>query len=229
MKTIGLIGGMSWESSAIYYRLLNEGIKERVGGLHSAKMLLWSVDFATIAALQAAGDWPELTRMMTHAAKALETAGAEAIVIGANTMHKMADEVAASIKVPFLHIADATSDAIKATASRRPALLATRYTMEHDFYKDRLKLHGLDPMVPDEEGRALIHRIIYEELCRGVINPASKRAYLEQLTQLRRQGADSVIFGCTEIGMLLSQDDIDIPVFDTMSIHVKSILDFALS
>src|SRR6188472_1123787 len=178
MKTLGLIGGMSWESTAIYYRLLNDGAKARLGGLHSAPLLLWSFDFAEIAAHQAAGNWDQLASLMIDAAECLEGGGADALVICTNTMHKLATDVSAAVQIPVIHIADATAKAIKATPSRRPLLLATRYTMEQDFYKGRLKQHGITALVPDDTDRDLVHRIIYEELCKGEVRPESKESYL---------------------------------------------------
>ena len=229
MKTLGLLGGMSSESTAIYYRLLNEGVNARLGGLSAAKLILWSFDFADIAARQSAGDWDGLTRMLADAAGALERAGADAVMICANTMHKMAGEVQAAIGIPLLHIADATGEAIKATPSRRPALLATRYTMEQDFISGRLlDRFGIDALIPNEADRIELHRIIYEELCLGVVKPASKAAFLAMIDALRAQGADGVILGCTELGMVLTQDEMDIPVFDTALIHVGAAVDFAL-
>jgi aspartate racemase len=229
MKTLGLLGGMSSESTAIYYRLLNEGVNARLGGLSAAKLILWSFDFADIAARQTAGDWDGLTRMLADAAGALERAGADAVMICANTMHKMAEPVQAAIGVPLLHIADATGQAISATSSRRPALLATRYTMEQDFVTGRLlDRFGVDVLIPNERDRIELHRIIYEELCLGVVKPASKAAFLAIIADLRAQGADGVILGCTEFGMLLTQDEMDIPVFDTALIHVGAAVDFAL-
>lgn len=229
MKTLGLIGGMSWESTAIYYRLLNEGARDRLGGLHSAQLLLWSFDFAEIEALQAEGDWDGATARMVDAAKRLAAGGAAALLICTNTMHRMADQVQAAVDVPLIHIADATAEAIKAGTSRRPALLATRYTMEQEFYKGRLRdRHGIDVLVPDEAGRERVHRIIYDELCRGIIRPESKAVYLAEIDRLRAAGADSVIFGCTEVGMLIAQADLDLPVFDTTVIHAERALDFAL-
>ena len=229
MKTLGLLGGMSSESTAIYYRLLNEGVNARLGRLAAAKLILWSFDFSDIAARQTAGDWDGLTRMLADAAGALERAGADAVMICANTMHKMADEVQAAIGVPLLHIADATGEAILATPSRRPALLATRYTMEQDFIKGRLlDRFGVDALIPNERDRIELHRIIYEELCLGVVKPASKAIFLGMIAELRGQGADGVILGCTELGMLLTQAEMDIPVFDTASIHVAAAVDFAL-
>jgi aspartate racemase len=228
MKTLGLIGGMSWESTAIYYRGLNEGVKARLGGLSSAPLLLWSFDFAEIATLQATGDWLRMSALIVDAVKRLEGAGAEALVICTNTMHKLAADVAAAVRIPLLHIADATASAVKATASRRPLLLATRYTMEQDFYKARLeRAHGITPLVPDEAGRSLVHRVIYEELCRGVVRPQSKADCLSLIAQSRHRGADGIILGCTEICMLIGPVDSDLPVFDTTVIHINAALDFA--
>jgi aspartate racemase len=230
MKTIGLIGGLSWESTAPYYRHLNEGVRERLGGLHSARIVLWSFDFAQVEALQAEGDWAGATRLMEDAARRLAGAGAELIVIASNTMHRMADEVEAAARLPLVHIADATGLAVRAAGLRRPALLATRYTMEQDFYRGRLAArHGVEAMVPDERGRELVHRIIYEELCVGIVRAQSKAAYLEEIERLRRQGADGVILGCTEVGLLLGPEDTDLPVFDTTRLHVEKVLDVALA
>lgn len=229
MRTLGLIGGISWESTAIYYRLLNGEVRDRLGGLHSAKLALWSVDFADIAARQTAGEWDSLTETMIDAARRLEQAGAEAIVICANTMHKMADAVQAGISVPVLHVADATAEAILAAGSRKPILLATRYTMEQAFYRDRLAAKGVDSLIPDAEGRDRVHAIIYDELCQGVVRPQSKAVLLAEIERLRAQGADGVILGCTELGMILSADDLDIPVFDTTVIHARRAVAFALA
>jgi aspartate racemase len=229
MKTIGLIGGMSWESTTVYYQLLNQLARARLGGLHSAKVLLWSFDFAEIEALQARGDWDGATRAMIEAACALERGGADCVVICTNTMHKMADAVQQAVTIPLIHIADATASAIKAAKSTRPLLLATRYTMEQDFYKGHLRdHHGIEPMVPDEAARTTIHDIIYNELCQGIVSPASKQAYLEIIEQARRNGADGVIFGCTEVGLLVGQTDFDLPAFDTTELHARAALDFAL-
>ena len=230
MKTLGLIGGMSWESTAIYYRLLNEGVKRRLGGLRSAELLLYSVEFGDVAERQAAGDWDGLTAMMIDAARRLQHGGAEALVICTNTMHKCAPAIAQAVPLPIIHIADTTADAIRRTPSKRPGLLATRYTMEQDFYKGHLReKHGVESLVPDEEGRTRIHTIIYDELCRGIVRPQSKAACLDEVAALRARGADGVILGCTEIGMILSQADLDIPVFDTTAIHAEAALDFALA
>jgi aspartate racemase len=230
MKMLGLIGGMSWESTSIYYRHLNRLARERLGGLHSAKLLLWSFDFAEIAEMQAAGDWDRATAAMVEAGSSLEAAGAQAIVICTNTMHRMAGEVQAAVSIPLIHIADATAETVLRTPCRRPVLLATRFTMEQDFYRGRLARHGIEAVVPDEEGRRLVHRVIYEELCRGEVRPESKAAYLGLIEDLRRrEGADGVILGCTEVGLLLDGGDTDLPVFDTTLIHAEQALDFALS
>jgi aspartate racemase len=230
MKTIGLIGGMSVESTAIYYRLINEDVRKRLGGHHSAKLILWSVDFAEIEAMQRAGAWDKAGGELADAARKLEAAGADAIVITANTMHIVADAVADAVNVPLLHIADAIAVAIKSTRCKRPLLLATRYTMEREFYKGRLKArHGIDAIVPNDVGRTAVHDIIFDELVRGIVTQESRRRYLDVIDVARRDGADGVIFGCTEIGMLLSQDDIVEPVFDTAVLHAKAAVDFALA
>lgn len=234
MRKIGLIGGMSWESTAIYYRLINEEVRRRVGGLHSAKLLLWSFDFAEIAERQHADDWAGATDMMVEAARTLEQAGAEALVICTNTMHRMADDIQARVSVPLIHIADATAEAMKASGASRPLLLATRFTMEQDFYRGRLADgHGIVATVPDEVGREIVHRIIYEELVRGVVKPESKAAYLQEVERLRSapegRDVDGLIMGCTEITMLIGRDDFDIPVFDTTAIHAAAAADFALA
>ncbi|WP_421983727.1 aspartate/glutamate racemase family protein [Roseibium sp.] len=229
MKTIGLLGGMSWESTVTYYQYLNRMARERLGGLHSAKCLIWSFDFAEIAAFQAAGDWQKATGAMVAAARRLEQGGADCLVICTNTMHKMAEEVQDAIDIPLLHIADATAPAIREAGCSRPLLLATAYTMEQDFYKGHLERnHGISVKVPGEDDRAEIHRIIYEELCQGEIWADSKQTYLDIVEQEIEAGADGVIFGCTEIGLLVSQDDFSVPAFDTTALHAKAGLDFAL-
>lgn len=230
MKTLGLIGGMSWESTAIYYRLLNEIVRERLGGLHSARLLLWSFDFAEIAERQHEGDWQGAGVLLIEAARKLEQAGAEGLLICTNTMHKLADAVQAAVSIPIIHIADATAVAIKDAGVNRPALLATRFTMEQDFYKGRLiKKHGLHPVVPDQAGRDMVHRAIYEELCQGIVTTESKAAYVDEVTRMRRdEKIDGVIMGCTEITMLIGQPDFDIPVFDTTRIHAEAAVEFAL-
>ena len=229
MKTIGLIGGMSWESTAVYYRLLNRMARERLGGLHSAQLLLWSFDFAEIEAFQAAGDWAAATEAMVDAAQRLERGGADCLVICTNTMHKMAHEVQAAIRMPLIHIADATAAAVKAAGARKPLLLATRYTMEEDFYKGYLRdRHGIDVAVPDDDGRTVVHDVIYHELCQGIVSPESKRRYLDVIARAKPEGIDGVIFGCTEVGLLLAPDDLDLTAFDTTALHAQTALDFAL-
>lgn len=230
MKTLGLLGGMSWESTAIYYRLLNEIVRERLGGLHSAKLLLWSFDFAEIAERQHHGDWDGAGVLLADAARKLEAGGAEGLLLCTNTMHKLADQVQASVSIPLIHIADATAVAVKRAGMQRPALLATRFTMEQDFYKGRLAdKFGLNPVVPDGAGRDMVHRVIYDELCQGIVKETSKAAYIAETKRLRREeAADSVIMGCTEITMLIGQQDFDIPVFDTTRIHAETAVEFAL-
>ncbi len=228
MRTLGLIGGMSWESTAIYYRHLNELARERLGGLHSARLLLWSFDFAEVAKLQHAGDWAGCADLLADAASRLERGGAEALVLCTNTMHKLADETQAAVAIPLLHIADATAAAIMRSDSRRPALLATRFTMDQQFYKGRLRdRHGLEAIIPAEAGRELVHQIIYEELCLGVVRDESKAACMREIDRLRQDGADGIILGCTELTMLISQDDLDLPVFDTTRIHAEAAMEFA--
>jgi len=230
LRTLGVIGGLSWESTALYYRFMNERARERLGGLHSARLLLWSFDFAEVERLQAEGDWEGATALMADAARRLAAGGAELLVIASNTMHRMADAVEAAGGVPLIHIADATAAAARRLGVTRPALLATRYTMEQPFYKGRLRdRHGLDAIVPDAGGRELVHRVIYEELCLGVVRPESKRAYLEVVEGLRRQGADGVILGCTEVGMLIGPDDVNLPVLDTARLHAEAAVDAALA
>ncbi|MEH7399447.1 aspartate/glutamate racemase family protein [Gottfriedia acidiceleris] len=229
MKTIGLIGGMSWESSLLYYQIMNERVKEKLGGHHSAKSLLYSVDFQEIKMLQFEDRWDELTKIMIDIAKKLETSGADCLVICTNTMHKMAKEVEESVKIPLLHIADATAKEIVNSGIKKVALLGTAFTMEHDFYKGRLiEQFGLDVIVPNEAERKRIHTIIYEELCLGIVKEESKQVYLNIIDHLIEHGAEAVILGCTEITMLISQENCRIPVFDTTRIHAESAVDFAL-
>jgi len=226
MKKIGLLGGMSWESTVVYYQQLNRIVRERLGGLHSADLLLWSFDFAQIERYQSQADWDGVTTLMTDAAQKLERGGAECLVICTNTMHKTAPAVQASIDIPLLHIADASAPAIKEAGSVSPLLLATRYTMEQDFYKGYLQeRHGIDVQIPDDASRSVVHNIIYEELCCGIILPESKQRYLNVVSG---SNADGVIFGCTEVGLLLSPDDLSLPSFDTTLLHAKAAIDFAL-
>jgi aspartate racemase len=231
MKTIGLIGGMSWESTAIYYRLINEGVRDRLGGLHSAKLMLYSFDFEEIATLQTAGDWAAAGVLLAEAAQRLESAGAEALVLCTNTMHKLAGEIEGAVGIPLIHIADATAEAMRAVGVTQPILLATRFTMEQAFYKGRLTdRYGIDAAVPDSAGRDVVHRIIYEELVRGVVRQDSKAAYLAEVARMReRAPADGLIMGCTEITMLIGAGDFDIPVFDTTAIHARAAVDFMMA
>ncbi|HZH44109.1 MAG TPA: aspartate/glutamate racemase family protein [Lysobacter sp.] len=229
MRPLGLIGGMSWESTALYYRRLNERVRERLGGLHSAELRVHSFDFAPIAAMQAAGHWDEATGRLVRAAQALEAGGAAALLICTNTMHRMADAVQAAVRVPLLHIVDPTARAIRAAGGHRPLLLGTRFTMEGDFYLGRLRTRfDLDPLVPDAAARALVDRVIYEELCRGMVSAASQAAYRAIVERARRDGADGVIFGCTEIGLLLGGVDLGMPVYDSVELHCEAAARFAL-
>ena len=229
MKMIGLIGGMSWESTAVYYRLLNELCRERLGGLHSASLLLWSFDFAEIERVQEDSDWEGAAARLTHAAKALRSAGAECIVICTNTMHRAAEAVEQAAELPLIHIADATAAAIRASGSLRPLLLGTRYTMEQDFYRGRLRdKHGIDVMIPGTEEREMIHATIFRELCRGDIRESSRVRFLEIIERARTRGADSVILGCTEIGLLIDASHTTTTLFDSTRIHAQAALEYAL-
>lgn len=230
MKTLGLIGGMSWESTVVYYQALNRLARARLGGQASAKLLIWSDDFAPMAALQAAGDWAKLTDMMIAAARKLEAGGAEALLICANTMHRNADEVGAAISIPVIHIADETAARLKAAGVKKPLLLATRFTMEGGFYVERLARNGVSAFTPDAEARARLHAIIYDELIQGVFSPASRSYLVDVVTRARDDdGADAVIFGCTEFGLLAAQEDVPVPIFDTALIHAEAGMAFALA
>jgi aspartate racemase len=229
MRTIGLLGGMSWESSSEYYRLLNEAVRERLAGLHSADCVMWSVDFAEIEQLQRSGDWDEAGRRLAALARCLERAGAECLVLCTNTMHRLADDVQAAIDIPLLHIADATAARITAAGIDRVGLLATRYTMEQDFYRGRLaERHGLEVLIPGEPDRSLVHDIIYQELCRGVVRDRSHETYRRVISDLERAGAHGIIYGCTEIGLLVGPQDASVPVFDSTRIHVETAVEWAL-
>ena len=229
-KVIGLLGGMSWESSAEYYRIINEAVRERLGGLHSARCLMWSFDFATVEALQHAGRWDDATALMIDAARRLERGGADFILICTNTMHRMADAVQAAIGIPILHIADPTAERIKAAGLRRIGLLGTAFTMEQDFYKGRLaRQHGLEVLVPEDADRATVHRIIYDELVQGRVEPASRAAYREIIARLVARGAEAVILGCTEIMLLVKPEDSNVPQFDTTAIHAEVAVERALA
>ncbi len=229
MKTIGLLGGMSWESSIEYYRIINEEVNRRLGGVHSAKILMYSVDFAEIEALQHAGRWDEATRFMIEASQRVARGGADFLVICTNTMHKMAEDIKQALNIPLLHIADATAERIKAQDLRRIGLLGTRFTMEEDFYRGRLtSRHGLEVLVPPEEDREIIHRVIYDELVVGVIKESSRREYIRIMEELIAQGAEGIILGCTEIGLLVKDGDVSVPLFDTTRIHAEAAVDEAL-
>ncbi|MBM6577694.1 aspartate/glutamate racemase family protein [Sphingomonas sp. BT552] len=226
---IGLIGGMSWESSAEYYRLLNEGVRIRLGATASAHCLLWSFDFAEIEALQHAGDWSRLTERMVDAARRLEAAGADLLLICTNTMHRMAHDVQSSVSIPLIHIADPTAERIVAAGLQKVGLLGTAFTMEQDFYKGRLtERYGLEVIVPEEQDRATVHRIIYDELVTGRIESSSREAYRAVIRRLVGAGAQAVILGCTEIMLLIGQEDSPVPIFDTTDIHAAAALDHAL-
>jgi aspartate racemase len=229
-KVIGLIGGMSWESSAEYYRIINERVRERLGGLRSARCLMWSFDFGEIEALQHAGRWDDAAHEMIAAARRLERGGADFVVICTNTMHRMADQVQAAIGLPLLHIADPTAERIKAAGLRKIGLLGTAFTMEQVFYKGRLAdRHGLDVLVPDDADRAVVHRVIYEELVQGRAEPAARLAYREIIARLVDRGAEAVILGCTEIMLLVRPEDSAVPLYDTTTIHAEAAVALALS
>lgn len=229
MKTIGIIGGMSCESTALYYKRLNDRARQLLGGLHSADILLWSVDFALIAKLQSENRWDEAGEYLAGIAERLERAGADMILLATNTMHKVADVISDTVDIPFVHIADATAHAIRATGATRPGLMATKFTMEQDFYTGRMRdFHGLDVLVPGEADRAGIHRIIYDELCQGVITDASRDDFRVMAARLVAEGADCLILGCTEVGLLLNAGNVSVPVFDTTEIHAEAALALAL-
>ena len=230
MKTIGLIGGMSWESSLEYYRIINETTKQSLGGLHSAKCVMYSVDFADIESLQHQGRWQEATALMVAAAQSLERAGADVIVLCTNTMHKLADAIASSVAIPFLHIADATAQRIQAQTLGTVGLLGTRFTMEEDFYRGRLVAsHGLKVLIPNAQQRETIHQIIYDELCLGMIEPVSRQHVQAVINDLADHGAEGVILGCTELELLIGPEDSSIPLFPTTQIHAEAAVAFALS
>jgi len=228
MKTIGLIGGMSWQSTLPYYRQINELVKQRLGGLHSARIVLYSVDFHDIERLQHSGRWDEAGHLLAAAARSLEAAGADFLVLCTNTMHKVAPAIEAAVRIPLLHIADATAAEIRRTGLRRVGLLATRFTMEQDFYRRRLEDHGIGVIVPDAPDREVVHRVIYDELCLGSIRADSRDRYREIISRLVGSGAEGIIFGCTEIGLLVSAADAPVPVFDTTAIHAANAVEFAL-
>jgi aspartate racemase len=229
MRTIGLLGGMSWESSAEYYRLLNEGVRDRLGGLHSARCVLYSVDFAEVERMQVDGRWDDAAALLVAAGQALARAGADFVVLCTNTMHKVADRLAAELPVPLLHLADTTADAVRAAGLDTVGLLGTAFTMEQDFYRDRLASHGLKVLVPEPADRRLVHAVIYEELCLGIVNESSRAAYREVIARLVEAGAQGVILGCTEIELLIGQADSPVPVFPTTRLHAQAAVDRALA
>jgi aspartate racemase len=229
VRIIGLLGGMSWESSAEYYRLLNEAVRERLGGLHSAQCVMWSVDFATIEELQRNDDWPTAAARLAELAVRVQAAGAECLVLCTNTMHRLADDVQAAVDIPLLHIADATAERVKAAGVETVGLLATRYTMQQDFYRGRLAgRHGLDVLVPPEPDLTLVHDVIYDELCQGRVVDDSREQYRRVIAGLETAGAQGIIYGCTEIDLLVGPDDASVPVFDSTRIHVEQAVDWAL-
>jgi len=229
LKTIGLIGGMSWESSIEYYRIINQRVRELLGGTHSAKSIMVSLDFAEIEALQESGNWDEATRMLIQAAQQVEYGGADFVLICTNTMHKMAPEVQGQINIPLLHIADATAEAIQNQGFNKVALLGTLYTMEGDFYRGKLEnQHGLEVIIPDDKDRQVVHQVIFKELVKGVINSESKRKYQQIIHNLVDEGAQGIILGCTEIGLLIDSEDASVPLFDTTIIHAEAAVREAL-
>ena len=228
MRTIGLIGGMSWESTASYYRVINEAVRDRMGGLHSARLVLHSVDFAEVAALQRADDWAGATQMLGDAGRGLAAAGAGVLVICTNTMHLVADAVAEAAGVPVLHIGDTTAGALKAAGHHTVGLLGTRFTMERPFYRERLKQHGLEVLVPDDAAMDDVHRIIFDELCVGEVRDASRARYRDVMAGLAARGATAIVLGCTEISMLVGDGDASVPLFDTMRLHALAAADWCM-
>ncbi|MBN2393267.1 MAG: aspartate/glutamate racemase family protein [Anaerolineae bacterium] len=230
MKTIGLLGGMSWESSLEYYRIINETVKERLGGLHSAECVMYSVDFAPMEVLQRQGRWREAAQHLVKAAQNVESAGADFVVLCTNTMHIVADDIQAHITIPLLHIADATAQKVSAAGIKTIGLLGTRFTMEEDFYKGHLSHnHGLDVIIPDDEEREIVHGVIYDELVLGEIRPESRAQYLQIIGRLVQSGAEGIILGCTEIGLLIHDEDSHVPLFDTTKIHAVAAVEYALA
>jgi aspartate racemase len=230
MKTIGLIGGMSWESTVPYYRQINETVREKLGGLHSAELVLYSVDFHEIERLQHSGDWDTAGQRLADAARKLERAGADFLVLCTNTMHKVAAAIEEAVKIPLLHIADPTADAIRRAGHRKVGLLATCFTMEQAFYRDRLRdRHGLEVLVPGPDDRDIVHRVIYEELCLGVVRPESRDEYRRIIDELVMRGAQAIILGCTEISLLIAPADCPVPSFDTTAIHARKAAEYAIA
>lgn len=229
MQTIGMLGGMSWESSAEYYRLVNEQVRERLGGLHSAPCVLHSVDFVEIERCQVAGDWDLAGEILARAAAGLQAAGADILLLCTNTMHRVADQVQAAVAIPLLHIVDVTADAVRAAGLSRVGLLATAFTMEQDFFSDRMAGHGVEVIVPSAQERAYVHRVIYDELCLGIVDDGSRAGYREIITGLVDAGAEGIVLGCTEIELLIGAADCPVPIFPTTQLHVTAAVDRALS
>ncbi len=228
MRKIGLLGGMSWESTALYYRLLNEEVRTRLGGFHSARLVMASVDFAEIESMQAAGDWSAAGALLTDEARSLESAGAECLVLCTNTMHRVADAIEAALGIPLLHLADVTAEAVRHAGLDRVALLGTRFTMEQPFYVDRLRSHGIEVLVPEGADRMLVHDVIYDELVLGVVRDESRAAYVDVVGRLLEKGAQGVVLGCTEIELLIGPGDVPVPVFATTRLHALAAVDFSL-
>ncbi|MEN6594676.1 MAG: aspartate/glutamate racemase family protein [Clostridiaceae bacterium] len=229
MKTIGLIGGMSWESTVTYYQLINEAVKDRLGGLHSAKVLLYSVDFFEVESLMSRGEWEKAADLLGNVAECLERAGADLILICTNTLHKVAPEVQARISVPLVHIAEAAADELRAKGITRVGLLGTKYTMTEAFYRDKLTEQGLAVVLPNEDDIELVNRVIFEELCLGVVKAESKADYLRVIRDMQRKGAEAILLGCTELGLIVSQTDVSLPLFDTTVIHANKAAGLALA
>ncbi len=228
MKTIGLIGGMSWESTVTYYQMINEGIKDSLGGLHSAKVLLYSVDFFEIEALMSSGDWDEAANLLGGVAQRLEAARADMILICTNTLHKVAPQVQSRIRVPLVHIAEAAAEELLSKGVTRVGLLGTKYTMTQEFYREKLTERGIDVLIPEGEEIDLVNRVIFDELCLGVVKEDSKAAYLKVIANLQARGAQGILLGCTELGLIVSQEDVSLPLFDTTVIHAKKAVELAL-
>ncbi|RUO65247.1 aspartate racemase [Pseudidiomarina planktonica] len=228
MKTIGLIGGMSWESTQTYYRLINQKVRAQLGGLHSAKVVLYSLDFATIEPLQRNEEWDATAEILSSAAQSLEAAGADFVVVCTNTMHKVAPQIEQSVNIPLLHIADATAKALRQDQVKRVGLLGTKFTMEQDFYRERLQQHGIEVVIPNAQQREQVHSVIFNELCQGITDSKSKSAYQKIIADLGEQGAEAVILGCTEIGLLIQPEDTKLRLYDTTEIHAEQAVQFAL-
>ena len=229
MRRIGLLGGMSWESTELYYRIINQEVRTRLGGFHSARIVMASVDFADVEAMQAAGDWGAAGELLADEARGLEAAGAECLVLCTNTMHKVADAIEGAVDIPLLHLADVTAAAVRGAGLDRVALLGTRFTMEQPFYADRLRSHGVDVLVPEGDDLTLVHDVIYDELVLGVVRDESRAAYVDVVRRLAERGAGGVVLGCTEIELLIGPDDVDVPVFATTALHARAAVDFALA